>query len=225
MIESIFNFSRAFHIFLGFWALITFWGALLIRPKGIWHRRLGTSFFIAMIGLSLSAFILSYLTFNFIEVIHPDWLEMEAKAFSLFLSGLGFASAIGCLNGWIAANRPHRVINLPTITANCILLVVSLVLFGIAAHWSQVIIALAGALGLNISLPYLKESYRRSSKSWKVIHIQYMMGAGIAVHTAFVAGGGSRFMPNYITELGWMGWLLPTLLFQPLIYFTLKRLQ
>jgi hypothetical protein len=49
-----------------------------------------------------------------------------------------------------------------------------------------------------------------------------MIGSGIALHTAFIAGGGSRFMPNFIQELGWVSWVIPTLLFQPIL-LGLKR--
>ena len=43
-------------------------------------------------------------------------------------------------------------------------------------------------------------------------HLEGMIGGGIGIHTAFVAGGGTRFLPKFLLDLGWIAWVLPSIL-------------
>lgn len=222
-VSSLFKVLLNGHIAFGFLGLVSFWLAVVLRNQKSKHRMLGLVFFWSMMGLALTAFILSILTFQFTPIVHPGWNIEDAKVFSLFLSGLGFLSAIGCLNGWTAVNKKEQYFATKMFVANVSLLVFSGVLIGLAIWKQHILLVVSGTLGLNICFPYLRSHFKGLVPDWRETHISYMMGGGIALHTAFVAGGGSRYMPEFVRQLGWFGWLLPALLFQPLIFKLVRK--
>jgi hypothetical protein len=221
-ILQIFNIIRYTHIFAGFLGFISFWSALFLRHKTKNHQNMGTVFLLSMSILSMTALTLSALTFCFTGIVHPEASSSEAKVFSLFLSLLGILSAVSCLNGWTAVKLKNNFINFKTILVNIALAWISISSLFIALISQQFVIAIAGILGLNVCFPYLREWLKPKSTAYQEFHLNYMIGSGIALHTAFIAGGGSRFMPNFIQELGWVSWVIPTLLFQPIL-LGLKR--
>jgi phosphoglycerol transferase MdoB-like AlkP superfamily enzyme len=213
---------RGIHIFFGAIGILGFWGALTTRFKLKTHKIFGQIFFLSMIAIALTAFFLYFLTVIHTAIVHPEAQEQEAKIYSLFLTLLGVSSLVSCLNGWAAAELKQDFRNQKIALLNLFLAVVSVGALVTALLDKEISLGVAGLLGLNISLPFLREWKNKTDILPREIHVNYMIGGGIALHTALIAGGGSRIMPLFIQDLGWVAWLIPTVVLQPVLFW-LKR--
>jgi hypothetical protein len=216
------------HIAAGTAAVMTFWLTAFL-PKGSekdkkptsqiyskkshkTHVRLGWVYAVAMILLSVSGYAMSLLVLMAPSEIHPTSSAKEAYELSLFLSYLGTCSLVTVTNGIVHARfrgnpeiLDHGTMRL--INGLALALGLGSLVYGII-H-GPILFAGLSLVGISIGGGYFLSL--RKKTHWRAEHISSMVGAGIAVHTGLIAGGGSRFLPDWVSQLGVWAWMLPAL--------------
>lgn len=199
--EELHTFALVFHIATGVAALLS--GTLiLVLPKGTaLHRRAGRVFFMALVGVSASAFILS--------VIRPNPFLFMVGVFTLYQGLSGYRAVRN------KALKPAWWDVLVTLmgAANAVAMFAS----------GQVVLYVFG--GISTFLVYGDARWLRSAytgrplppKLWLRRHIGNMMGGYIATVTAFL-------VVNFASPaLGIWIWLAPTIVGVPLLVWWTRR--
>lgn len=215
------------HIGLGFVALVAFWVPVATKKGGVAHRSAGRVFNASMLAVSFSAFGMSALSLSLPELIHEGVPVERVRTFALFLSYLGLVSVVIVHNGWATARRHRdptallrpwrRALNIGLIVASA-----ASVIYGVVT--SSIVMAALSPVGFLTGKSWLDFEKRIDEpRAWFFEHMSAMLAGGIAVHTAFLAGGGTRFLPDAISSLGWKMWLAPTAVGVPAIIIWSKR--
>lgn len=199
------------HAVFGSLAIAAFWITAISKKGTPWHRTVGKGFVIGMYGIAFSGFAMSALVLLNPTSVHPSSPAKESFEATLFLSYLGVASLTTARNGVLrirSRTQPAQLRSLPPLSLNTLTLAlgVASLVYGI---WAQSPLFMAmSTVGLSIGGGYLVSL--RKTPDWKIEHISAMVGGGIAAHTGLIAGGGARYMPEFIRGLGLLGWLMPT---------------
>ncbi len=197
--ETIFSITLVLHIACGFIALTMGLWALLVRPGGRIHRRVGTVFSWAMLGVVLSALLLASL--------RPNPFLFAVGVFSGVMVATGLRALR--LKGLHSGQRPSAL----DWAILAIAIVSGLSLLGLGAfdyHRSADALALvSAAFGFVLLLQSIGDVRRFTRppaypQQWLRVHIGRMMGAFIATVTAFSAVN-LTFLPTLVQ------WLWPTL--------------
>ncbi len=225
---AFFEAASVLHVLLGFVSLVAFWLPVFARKGGRNHRRIGMVFMAAMVGTSLSAFVLAGLSLSAPLVFHPARSEQTSRLVAMFLGYLAFVTLVIVHNATAAVwhkrdlatlSQPwRRYLNHGATAASALSLG-----FGIWA--SAPVLAAMSPVGFAVSAGwsrFLREA-PTDPKAWLREHIGATLSGGIAVHTAFIAGGGTKFLPEFVASLGVFGWVLPTLIGVPAITIWSRR--
>ena len=229
MFESLNDFreiSRPLHIGFGFFVLALFWVQIFSKKGSPFHVAAGRLFYWAGMAIVATA------SFGVTAVLAHAWSgdndvelsdsRVAAVFFLGYLTIIAFVilekgrSAIrfrGPSPGWRAAFAYARA-------GLAISASVALIAYAISFRPTNAILLFAlSPLGLFIFLETL--SFQRKGNDypqrWIVEHLDGMLGAGIAFHTAFLVFGASRFMDPLFagSPLQLVPWILPTLIGVP----------
>lgn len=209
------------HIGLGFVALAAFWVPVATKKGASVHQWAGRVFNASMLAVSFSAFGMSAASLTAPDTIHPGVSVERVRTVALFLGYLGLVSVVIVHNGWVTARRHRdpdslrapwrRALNIGLIVASA-----ASVVYGVMT--SSIVMAALSPVGFLTGKGWLEFTKKIDEpRAWFFEHMSSMLAGGIAVHTAFLAGGGTRFLPAFFTELGWKMWLLPTAIGVPAI--------
>ena len=189
------------HIIAGFTALLTGTAILAMHKGGRVHRRAGLVFFIALIGVSFSAFILS--------VINPNPFLFMIGTFTLYPGRSGYRAVKVRLRHtgvWDLVITLHGA-------ANAVAMLISgqivlMVFGGISAFLVNSDVRVFAFTLRGMEVPRL---------TWLRRHIGHMMGSYIATVTAFLVVNFSS------TPLGVVVWFAPTAVIVPLIFIWTRK--
>jgi uncharacterized membrane protein len=201
--ELISKVSLILHIAAGFTALATGAIAILTKKGGKAHTSAGKIYYWAMTLVALTAVVISlYKNITFLLLI---------AIFSYYLTFTGYRSLkIKLLKeGESIKILDWSILGISTLT--------SLVMIGMSVLQILPLPQAAGLFG-GIMFLFSIEDYQFFTKKkaekqeWLYRHIKRMCGAYIATFTAFV-------VVNVHTNPDYLGWILPTLIGTPLIFY------
>ncbi len=183
------------HIIAGFTALLTGTAILFIRKGGTVHRRAGLAFFISLMAVSFSSFLLS--------VVHPNPFLFMIGAFTLYQGLSGYRAVKVRLRTTGVRDLLITLLGAVDAVAMCISGQVVLMVFGGISAFLVVGDVRVHALTLR------RQPVPRHT--WLQRHIGHMMGSYIATFTAFLVVNFSS------SPLGVWVWFMPSVAFVPLI--------
>jgi uncharacterized membrane protein len=202
--ETIFTILLIIHIIAGSIGLLT--GTInIIKKKGDKaHKNLGKFFFYSMLINGFAGFIMS--------LIHRNDFLLIVAVFSIYMVATGqrFLS----LKQLHKEQKPKAIDWILTFTMLVFAflfitygsyLLINKVNFGIVLLVFGVVSCLMAIKDIKVYKGNIKEK-----NYWLLLHIQRMVGSYIAALTAFIVVN-NHFLPGIV------GWLLPTVIFTPLI--------
>jgi hypothetical protein len=223
MLKNVHALSAVPHYVLGFLALLCFWVPVVARKGGKVHRVAGVGFVISMLLTALTSFLMAGAALLDPALIHPHRSPESSRVAALFLSYLGVVSVVMVHNGWAVVRlkrQPARLRAGWRVGLNVVALIsaAAMLLYGFLR--GAPLLCAMSPIGFLVGRSYLNtlKAFDAGIKTaWLHEHIGAMCTGGIAVHTAFIAGGGARFLPAWVGGLGWWVWLVPTAVGVPLL--------
>lgn len=226
MIEQFHQLLRWSHIAVGFVGLAVFWVPVFTRKGSARHKRFGKVFAACAYYVSLSAVLgAALLLLDLRQRGVAVAARPDAYGILLFLAYLGLASFVMVHHGVrvIATRRAPRSLRTPfhrALALGCFAASAGIVAFGLLfrSGVSMILVVLSSVgffLGFDIRR-YLRSDPGRWD--WLYQHMNAMLSAGIAFHTAFAVFGAARLF-HYRLEglLGLLPWILPATVGTPTI--------
>lgn len=217
--DTLFASTRWIHIVLGFTGLVAFWIPAFARKGSPLHVRTGRVFEWAGYVVAGSAI------FNSLGRLADAWLSgasfaanREQLGFLIFLAYLGIATLAAIRHGArsVRVKGDVRALRTPfhfALAGMSILGSVGIVLYALLA-WSgiSVVLLALSPVGVGIGSDMLRQMLRTPSErmAWYYAHMNNMIAAGIAFHTAFLVFGSRRLIALELPGL-WqvVPWVLP----------------
>ena len=214
--------NRYAHIVVGFAGLTAWWVPILTAKGGAIHKRLGKVFVLTAYVIGTTAVLSPMLHMASARLSGVAWTEILEEAWFLVLLGyLGIFT-------FDAAHYGVRVLRTrcePEQLGTPFLFILTWLMMAgsgiVALHgvvfWTQtsIIMLLLSPIGVLQGLEQRKYVARRPAlrKPWFYAHMDAMLGAGIAFHTAFLVFG-SRIVFDYsvLGSFNWVPWILPGLI-------------
>lgn len=238
MAETIHSVLRAFHITLGFTGLVAFWAPVFAKKGGKVHVNAGKVF-------TASAYVVALTALGSCSwaLAHPSsftgravtWSEIPADQV-MFVAILGLLaifllqSVETGLRVLRTRRQPEQYASLRLRSVNGLQALASaaLLLFG-AYHliggrgpmfWIPVGLGLLGLQDFRENRRFLADP-RPTPMAWWYKHMECMLGAGIAFHTAFLVFGAQSLFGGSLIEGSWsfLPWVLPTAVGLPAAHF------
>lgn len=214
--------NRYLHIIVGFCGLAAWWIPIVTTKGGVTHKRFGRIFVIAAYIVGASAMLSAPLRITGGLMDGTSWSVMAAQAgFLVFLGYLGVVT-IDFVYFGLRVVRTRRD---PSRLGGTLLRALTWTMMGwsvVAAvfaivYWSvtSIIMLILAPVGILQGLDQRRymAAAPALNKPWFYAHMDAMLGAGIAFHTAFLVFG-SRILFDY-TILGafnWVPWVLPAII-------------
>lgn len=205
------------HIVVGFVSLFLFWFSAAVRKGGNMHIQVGRLYQFGMWTVLVTAVLLSLI--NLIQGF-PVWASF--LGYLAFLTGypLWYSIAIirhkkGPTPGML---RIRQFLNIIIFTGG-----VGMIIWNFLLDNQIPLLLVFGIIGTISSSSIL---FRKQSpqKNWLTIHIEGIIGTGIAAHTAFFAFGGSNYLAHIFTNhLMVIPWVLPTVIGIFMTRWTLRK--
>ena len=214
------------HIGFGFAVLALFWVQIFSKKGSVWHRRAGLAFYWA--GLVIVATALFGIFTGLTGAFFGDdtvALNDASVSFVFFLGYLGVVTLAILEKGRSAVrfHGPSPDKRAVFAYARAVLALVSslaLIAYALVFRPSNAILLFAlSPLGILIFIETL--NFQRVGNTypqrWVIEHLDGMLGAGIAFHTAFFVFGASSFFNPLLsgTSLEILPWILPTVIGVP----------
>ena len=220
--ETLIQANRLLHIALGFAGLAAWWIPVFTAKGKKVHVWAGRTFAVCAYAVGASA-VLS-------PTLRMPKALLDGIPFQQLLAEAGFIVFLGYL-GILTLNSVHfgvRVVRtrrdparldtpflrlLPWAMPLGSLLVIDLPV----AYWSPMsiillVLASLGLLSFRPQLRYLSEP-PRERMAWFFAHMEAMLGAGIAFHTAFLVFGSRVFFDlSLLGPYNWVPWVLPSVI-------------
>ncbi len=233
MVSYVLSALLGIHIVAGSIGLLAFWAPVFSRKGGRRHRRYGRVFAwsaYAVVGSALMAVSVQVLVARMegVEVANAA----DEYAFLFFLGYLALVTGIIVRHGLavLADKRDLRAMNRPLdkgLAASAI--AASLALIGFALYYdpgNRIVLLALSPVGITSGYGILRAiSGRRTERTpWIHEHLEAMLGAGIAYHTAFaVFGSGRLFDVALDGPLAVVPWVLPAVIGVPAIAIWTRR--
>lgn len=214
--ETIFKIFLVIHVIGGSIGLLT--GILnMIAEKGnSKHKTIGKIFSFSMLSAGISSLVLS--------TIHPSLFMFMVGIFTIYMVGTGNRYLhLKMLNN----NQKPKLIDW-TLTITMMLSGILFIVLGtlnlLKSNYFGVVFITFGFLGMLFVRHDFKNYTGKSHllNYWLSEHLQRMIGAFIASTTAFLVVN-AKYLPSTIPIVVY--WLLPTLLFTPLIIIWARKLE
>jgi len=208
--EILFKTFLVLHIIAGTLGLITGTINIIGKKGGKIHGIIGNIFLYSMLTVSVSAFFLS--------IIHPNYFLFIVGVFTLYL--VSSASRYLHLKQLINLQKPKWIDWL--LTYFMLAFGMAFMLFGgyhlFHKNTFGVVFIVFGSIGLKMVITDFRNFRGKVTvaNTWMMVHIQRMIGGYIAALTAFLVVN-NQMLPGYLA------WLLPTVIFAPLIYYYCSR--
>ncbi len=217
MFAAVHSTLLTFHIIVGTFSLLLFWGPILTKKGRINHNRLGRAYVYAMSGVVASALVLSGM-----RMIMGHAQAGLALFFLSVLTLVPLTAGVQVLK----AKRPtpaYRKLRLGLALA--LLGTSAVLLVGWQVLDSGLLLAFA-CIGLVLGGSDLYRFRKKggSDRTWLREHYEGMLFSGGAAYTAFFAFGGRVVFDDLLT--GWLAiipWILPTLLTMLLLPLVHRR--
>ena len=224
----------AVHVPVALACVPAWWVPLLVRKGGRAHVLVGRAFVAGIIWVALTGMVMGAL-----RLLAPEELAPGADAAALarlrasgpFFLYLGTITLAPTIHGWRVvrtrrAPEALRSVFDVGVLALAVLGSVGAVLCGLLLPGAPTVLLLSmSPIGIGVGLAGL--AYVRAPRShptgWWIAHRAQMIGAGIAVHTAFGVFVVSRWIAPGLA--GWwqlLPWLLPSAIGVPAILLSLR---
>ena len=174
--DNIFSVFLTLHIFFGGIGLFVAPGAMLTRKGGLWHRRWGKAYFWSMVGVVVTAVLLSLMRFN------PFLLLIAVFSFYLAFSGYRV----------LYRKTPQQQARVGDWSAATLMLVGGAVQIGYGIYLLQItslgVVAIVfGIIGLSLAVSDIRSFLRppADKRAWWFSHMSSMLAAYIATVSAF----------------------------------------
>jgi uncharacterized membrane protein len=206
--DTVFTFFLVLHIAGGAIGLLT--GLVnVVRKKGDKkHRIAGRVFLYSMLSAGSSSLVLS--------LLHPNYFLFMVGVFTLYLVGTGYRYLYSKIHNTNEKPKPIDWFITFTMLVAATLFIGIGILYLVKSSLFGLVFITFGLFGL-LFVRHDFTNYRGNSKIenyWLTAHLQRMTGGFIAALTAFLVVN-SNYFPEQIP--GFVYWLLPTLVFTPLI--------
>ena len=220
--EQLIAINRSVHIAVGFAGLVAWWVPILTTKGGQVHRKFGTAFLAAAYVVGATALVS--------PVLHMASARRSGIPWPDLLSGSGFLILLAYL-GLFTFNVAHygvrvlRTRRQPETLATPFLHALSILLMAgsavVALHglafWqpTSIILLLLSPIGVLQGIEQRRYMRQRPAlqKPWFYAHMDAMLGAGIAFHTAFlVFGSRVVFDLTILGPFNWVPWVLPAVI-------------
>ena len=213
--------NRYAHIAVGFVGLAAWWVPIVTAKGNATHKRLGKVFVLAAFFIGTSAVLSPILRIASARLSGVAWTEiLEDAGFLVMLGYLG----IFTFNAAYYGVRVLRTRRAPEQLGTPFLSVLNWLMMGgsgtvalyAVAFWSptSIIMLLLSPIGVLQGLEQRRYIARPPAlkKPWFYAHMDAMLGAGIAFHTAFlVFGSRIVFDLSVLGSFNWVPWILPGL--------------
>jgi len=209
------------HVLGGSVALATFLIPLASKKGGVFHVKSGWIYLIAMIVVTLSAFLVTPWRYFF----DPSRTE-STQGFAAFLFFIAFFSLTSLQQGIIVFKHKIRstVSTFSTLGLPIGLMIIAalMLLYGLSLQkWLFVIFGILAFRTGREQFQFWKNP-QKHKMDWWFFHLENMFTCCIATITAFAVTAIPRLFPNSALDSIWI-WLLPTLVMVPWqIYFIRK---
>ncbi|HYF52027.1 MAG TPA: hypothetical protein VEJ63_21640 [Planctomycetota bacterium] len=215
------------HTLSGVGGLIAFWIAVVARKGGAVHLGAGKAFVLAVYTSVATGFVRCVTVIarpeQYVNTGSPEdsLRAMEAlRSTYLFLAYLGLVTLATVRHGVRVVqtrNAPDRLRSHGDAALNLLTLLSAAAMLVLGFLQSQMLFIAMSPIGILIGAGNLRYSFRPPPErmGWWYEHMGSMLGAGIAMHTAFLVFGLRRFV---VLELGVLPWIAPTLVGVPVIY-------
>lgn len=226
--DAVMEVNRWIHIVLGFAVLILFWGQVVSKKGSRLHIWQGRMFYYAGSVVALTAvFSAAVRLINaYAGGLRPDD-NPENFAAVMFLGYLGMVTFVILQRAMLAlkAQKGRGAlwrIGQIALGATAMTASAALIAYAVAFHPPNAILLYAlSPLGLLIGLEMIRFVLRQElgTHDWMLEHMDAMLGAGIAFHTAFAVFGARSLTQPLLagTGLELIPWILPTLIGIPAI--------
>lgn len=219
--DTIIVINRYLHIIVGFVGLIAWWVPALTVKGGTTHRRFGRIFILSAFVVGITAMLSAPLRMGTALAEGQDPMRvLQNGGFLVFLGYLGILTLNFAYFGLrvLRTRRQPETIATPLLAALTWTMMIWSVVAAVyaLAFWStaSIIMLLLAPPGIMQGLEQRRYMAARPSvsKPWFYAHLDAMVGAGIAFHTAFLVFG-SRAVINYdvLGPFGWVPWILPAI--------------
>ena len=217
--EILVGINRWLHIIVGFAGLVAWWVPLLTTKGSGVHKRLGKVFVLAALIVGTTAVLSTPLRVTQ-ELLNGVALAVLVPGigFLLFLSYLGVLTLNMAYFGVrvLRTRREPARLDTPMLRVLSYGLIAAAVVVVVHAlvYWSgiSIIMLILGPLGVVggiDQLRYLKKS-AALKKPWFYAHMDAMLGAGVAFHTAFLVFGSRVVLDlSVFGDYNWVPWVLP----------------
>jgi uncharacterized membrane protein len=210
-----FGLARWMHIIGGFVALLVLWIPLVTRKGRKWHRKSGWVFVVSMAAVSVTALFMGIYRIGWDAGTDPD-----AIPFSWFLI---FISILSGGTAWYGIRvlrfkrrrTSHRSFVDLLFPALLLISSIGIMIYGWAIDFPLLQYFPIVGLFLGSTQLHYWISIPKVSSHWVVEHIVGMLSCSIATITAFTVFGAPRMLQ--IDSVNLFMWLLPTIIFVPLI--------
>ena len=228
--QTIYRVVLGLHILLGAVGLVSFWLPALTRKGGKLHRKAGWFYVWAMLGMVVTAGLLSLMLMTLPLAIHPvkaglTVAQIARHATQTRAGGafFGYISLLTFTAGWtglrvLRAKKGISGMRTPfNIGLNVVNVVAGLGGIYMGLQMGQPLFVIFGAIAFGPALVFLNRLRRnREAKMyWWMEHISGMFTTGMAAYTGFFVNGGSRLLSALFAHapgLQYIPWIAPTLI-------------
>lgn len=222
---TVHQFILYLHIVLGAFALIIFWGPVLVKKGSGNHILMGRMFNYSMLAVAVSGVVMSLMViYDPIAIRYPSAelspqqlasLSTQQRQLSEFLLMLSLLVWVSVRHATLVLQAKQARQQLKTLGhllgIGLLTLSATRVLY-IAIDKGSVLYAIFAGIGLFTAITTLYYIYKPTLKprEWVLEHMTTIIGAGIAVYTAFFAVGGRHWLMQVLPG-AWqlLPWVLP----------------
>lgn len=216
--DALIEANLAIHVGAGFLGLLAWWIPLLSRKGGRSHVRFGKAFVVTAFVVGGTALAAAVLRIGRGVATGTVGDNPVALSFLVFLAYIGlFVIDIA----WYAVRvirtrRDHAALSSPSLRVLGAAMAMGSVVVAVwaVAWWTPVSVILLLLSPIGAKQAWDQRTYARATPSspdaWFYEHMNAMLGAGVAFHTAFLVFGSQRFLD--LSQLGaynWVPWVLP----------------
>ncbi|MDH3224207.1 MAG: hypothetical protein OEO23_10870 [Gemmatimonadota bacterium] len=218
--DEVIALNRWIHILAGFIGLAAWWVPVATTKGGPVHRRAGKAFAVTAYLVGTTAIASAVLRIGGSAFSGTLGDNPVALAFLVFLAYIGVIVIESTYYGVrvLRTRRNHEMLGdrfLGLLLWSMAVGSLVVAAFAIGA-WTPVSVILLILSPIGVKAAWDQRRYIRSapthSRAWFFEHMEAMLGAGVAFHTAFLVFGSQRWVDlSLLGPFNWVPWVLPAL--------------